>query len=49
VATAGLQSQYNGNWTVVTAATTTAILPLLVLYLAFQRHVVRSITITGFR
>jgi multiple sugar transport system permease protein len=49
VATAGLQSQYNGNWTVVTAATTTAILPLLVLFLAFQRHVVRSITITGFR
>jgi multiple sugar transport system permease protein len=47
VATAGLQSQYNGNWTVVTAATTTAILPLLVLFLAFQRHVVR--TITGFR
>ncbi|SHK86140.1 carbohydrate ABC transporter membrane protein 2, CUT1 family [Pseudonocardia thermophila] len=49
VATAGLQSQYNGNWTVVTAATTLAVAPLLVLFLVFQRNVVRSITITGFR
>jgi multiple sugar transport system permease protein len=49
VATAALQSQYNGNWTIVMAATTIAILPLLVLFLAFQRHVIRSITITGFR
>lgn len=49
VATAGLQSQYNGNWTIVMAATTVAILPLLVLFLACQRHVIRSITITGFR
>jgi multiple sugar transport system permease protein len=49
VATAGLQSQYNGNWTIVMAATTVAILPLLVLFLVFQRHVIRSITITGFR
>jgi multiple sugar transport system permease protein len=49
VATAGLQSQYNGNWTIVMAATTVAILPLLVLFLIFQRHVIRSITITGFR
>lgn len=49
VATAGLQSQYNGNWTIVMAATTVAILPLLVLFLLFQRHVISSITITGFR
>jgi len=49
VATAALQSQYNGNWTIVMAATTVAILPLLVLFLTFQRHVIRSITITGFR
>jgi multiple sugar transport system permease protein len=49
VATAALQSEYNANWTIVMAATTIAILPLMVLFLAFQRHVVRSITITGFR
>ena len=39
----------NSNWTIVTAATTIAVLPLTILFLAFQRHVVRSITITGFR
>lgn len=49
LATANLQSQYNGNWTLVMAATTVAMVPLLVLFLAFQRHVVRSITITGFK
>lgn len=49
LATANLQSQYNGNWTLVMAATTVAIVPLLVLFLVFQRHVVRSITITGFK
>jgi multiple sugar transport system permease protein len=49
VATAALQSQFNGNWTIVMAATTVAVLPLLVLFLLFQRHVIRSITITGFR
>ena len=49
LATANLQSQYNGNWTLVMAATTVAIVPLLALFLTFQRHVVRSITITGFK
>ncbi|MFB9385948.1 carbohydrate ABC transporter permease [Pseudonocardia petroleophila] len=49
VATSALQTQYNGNWTIVMAATTIAIVPLLVLFLAVQRTVVRSITITGFR
>jgi multiple sugar transport system permease protein len=49
VATSALQSQYNSNWTIVMAATTIAILPLMILFLTFQRHVVRSITITGFR
>jgi multiple sugar transport system permease protein len=49
VATASLQSQYNGNWTVVMAATTLAIVPLVVLFLVFQKRFVRSITITGFR
>jgi len=49
VATASLQSQYNGNWTLVMAATTIAIAPLLVVFLVFQRQIVRSIAITGFR
>lgn len=49
VATASLQSQYNGNWTVVMTATTLAIVPLVALFLVFQKHLVRSITISGFR
>ncbi|MFA5710467.1 carbohydrate ABC transporter permease [Mycolicibacterium sp.] len=49
VATAGLQSQYNAQWTLVMAATTIAIVPLLVLFLAFQRHITRSIVVTGLK
>ncbi|HUO38632.1 MAG TPA: carbohydrate ABC transporter permease [Mycobacterium sp.] len=49
VATAALQSQYNAQWTLVMAATTVAIVPLLALFIAFQRHIVRSIVVTGLR
>ncbi|GLW31599.1 carbohydrate ABC transporter permease [Actinoplanes regularis] len=49
VAVAALQSQYNGDWTLVMAATTLATLPLLVLFVIFQKHLVRSITVTGMR
>lgn len=49
VATAALQSEFNGNWTLVMAATTLATLPLMVLFVVFQRHIVRSITITGMK
>jgi multiple sugar transport system permease protein len=49
VATAALQSQYNGNWTLVMAATTIALLPLILIYLVFQRQIVNSISIGGFK
>lgn len=49
VATAGLQTQYNAQWTLVMAATTVAIVPLVVLFLVFQRHIVRSIVVTGLK
>ena len=49
VATAGLQSQYNAQWTLVMAATTVAIIPLIILFLAFQKHIVRSIVVTGLK
>ena len=49
VATAGLQSQYNAQWTLVMAATTVAIVPLVVLFALFQRHIVRSIVVTGLK
>jgi len=49
VATAGLQSQYNAQWTLVMAATTVAIVPLIVLFLMFQRRIVCSIVVTGLK
>lgn len=49
VATAALQSQYNGNWTLVMAATTLSMAPLLALFAVFQRHIVNSISLAGFR
>ena len=49
VATAGLQSQYNAQWTLVMAATTLAVLPLIAMFVIFQRHIVRSIVLTGLK
>ena len=49
MATAGLQSRYNAQWTLVMAATTVAIVPLIVLFAAAGRHVVRSIVVTGLK
>ncbi len=49
VATAGLQSQYNAQWTLVMAATTIAIVPLIAIFVAVQRHVVRSIVATALK
>lgn len=49
VATAALQSRYNAQWTLVMAATTVAIVPLVVLFVVFQRHIVRSIVISGLK
>lgn len=49
VATASLQDQYSGNWTLVMAATTMSLAPLIVLFLIFQRQIVRSIGVTGLR
>ncbi len=49
VATAGLQSQYSANWTLVMAATTLSILPLLILFIIFNKQIVRSIGITGLK
>jgi multiple sugar transport system permease protein len=49
VATAGLQSQYDGQWTLVMAATTVAIVPLIVVFVALGRHIVSSIVVTGIK
>ncbi|MBK4348937.1 carbohydrate ABC transporter permease [Lacisediminihabitans changchengi] len=47
VATASLQTQYNGNWTLVMAAAVISLTPLLALFLVFQRQIVRSLAIRG--
>ncbi|MEU6560161.1 carbohydrate ABC transporter permease [Nocardia nova] len=49
VATADLQTRYNEQWTLVMAATTLAIVPLVVLFVAFQRQVLRSVAWTGLK
>jgi multiple sugar transport system permease protein len=49
VATAALQSRYNAQWTLVMAAVGVAVVPLLALFLLFQRHIVRSIVVTGLK
>lgn len=49
VATSALQSQYQSNWTLVMAATTLAMVPLIVLFLIFQRQITRSIGAGGLR
>ncbi|MEE3063830.1 MAG: carbohydrate ABC transporter permease [Actinomycetota bacterium] len=47
VATAELQSRFNAQWTLVMAATTIAIVPLALLFIASQRHIVSSIVLSG--
>ncbi|WP_228760040.1 carbohydrate ABC transporter permease [Pseudactinotalea sp. HY158] len=49
VATAALQTQYAGNWTLVMAATTIALAPLVILFLAFQKQITSSLGVTGVR
>ncbi len=49
VATAGLQSRFDAQWTVVMAATTIAMAPLIVVFVVLGRHVVRSIVVTGLK
>jgi multiple sugar transport system permease protein len=49
VATAALQSRYNAQWTLVMAATTVAMIPLIVLFVVFQRRIVASIVVTGIK
>ncbi|SPM41895.1 ABC-type glycerol-3-phosphate transport system, permease component [Mycobacterium numidiamassiliense] len=49
VATADLQTRFNSQWPLVMAATTLAIVPLIALFIAFQRHIVASIVLTGIK
>lgn len=49
VATVALQTQYEGNWTLVMAASVLALAPLIVLFLIFQRRITAAIGVTGVR
>ncbi|TDT33905.1 carbohydrate ABC transporter permease [Naumannella halotolerans] len=49
VATDALRGQYNANWTLVMAATTIAMAPLLVIFTLFQRRIIDSIQLTGLK
>ena len=49
VATSALSTQYNNNWTMVMAATTLAMIPLILLYLVFKKQVAQSIGGTELR
>ncbi len=49
VATADLQSRFNSQWTLVMAATTVAIAPLIALFVGSQRHIVASIVASGLK
>ena len=49
VATSSLQSQYTNNWTLVMAATTIAMAPLILIFALFNRRIVDSIAITSFK
>ncbi len=49
VATADLQSRFNSQWTLVMAASTLAIVPLALLFIASQRHIVASLVLSGIK
>jgi multiple sugar transport system permease protein len=47
VATAGLQSSFNDQWNLVLAASLVSLVPLLVIFAVFQKHIVRSLQLSG--
>lgn len=49
VATSALQTQFDGNWTLVMAATTIALTPLIILFLVFNKQIVQSLGISGLK
>lgn len=49
VATAALQTQYQNNWTLVMAATTLAIAPLIILFIIFHKQIIRSVGVSGIK
>ena len=46
---AQMQSQFNQEYHLILAASTMALLPLILVFLLFQRHIVRSIALSGMK
>ena len=46
---AQMQSQFNQEYHLILAASAMALLPLVAVFLAFQRHIVRSIALSGMK
>ncbi|WP_218671400.1 hypothetical protein [Microbispora sp. GKU 823] len=44
-----LKGQYSSQYHLILAAAALALLPLIVIFLLFQRHIVRSIALTGLK
>lgn len=49
VGIAAFQSNYGSSWNLMMAATFIALGPLLILFFLFQKHIVRSIQLSGFK
>jgi multiple sugar transport system permease protein len=49
VGISSFQSNYGAQWNLMMAATFIALGPLLILFFIFQRHIVRSIHLSGFK
>jgi len=49
VGIASFKSQFSAQWNLMMAATFIALGPLLVLFFLFQKHIVRSIHLSGFK
>jgi multiple sugar transport system permease protein len=47
VATASLQSSFSEQWNLVLAASLVSLAPLLLLFIAFQKHIVKSVQLSG--
>jgi multiple sugar transport system permease protein len=47
VGTANLNSNFADQWNLVLAASLVALIPMVILFAVFQKHIVRSISLTG--
>ncbi len=47
VSTAALQSSFSDQWNLVLAASLVSLVPLLLFFIAFQKHIVRAVQLSG--